>query len=93
MAERQAHAIELRVQALPIEKLQNRIAKLQHEQFGQSSERRALLDQPSFNCSRSRGIRPGLCNQPRGRGPIRTLRTNVRLSHCVAIGRSDAHSM
>ena len=45
LAERQARAIELRVQAPPIEKLQNRIAKLQHEQFGQSSERRALLDQ------------------------------------------------
>jgi len=45
LAERQARAIELRVQALPIEKLQNWIAKLQHEQFGQSSERRALLDQ------------------------------------------------
>src|SRR5258707_2857526 len=45
LAERQAHRAELRDQALRIEKLKHRIAKLQHERFGQSSERRALLDQ------------------------------------------------
>jgi transposase len=45
LAERQAHRAELRDQALLIEKLRDRIAKLQHERFGQSSERRALLDQ------------------------------------------------
>jgi transposase len=45
LAERLAHRIELRDQALLIEKLKQRIAKLQHERFGQSSERRALLDQ------------------------------------------------
>ena len=45
LAERQAYRVELRDQALLIEKLKHRIAKLQHERFGQSSERRALLDQ------------------------------------------------
>jgi transposase len=45
LAERQAYRIELRDQALLIEKLKQRIAKLQYERFGQSSERRALLDQ------------------------------------------------
>ncbi|HEY2756265.1 MAG TPA: IS66 family transposase [Pseudolabrys sp.] len=45
MAERQAYRVELRDQALLIEKLRHRIAKLQHDRFGQSSERRALLDQ------------------------------------------------
>ena len=45
LAERQAHGIELRDQALLIENFKHRIAKLQHERFGQSSERRALLDQ------------------------------------------------
>jgi transposase len=45
LAERQAYRNELRDQALLIEKLKHRIAKLQHERFGQSSERRALLDQ------------------------------------------------
>src|SRR5947207_7982079 len=39
------HRAELRNQALLIEKLRHRIAKLQHERYGQSSERRALLDQ------------------------------------------------
>src|SRR5260370_2956469 len=45
LAERQAHRAELRDQALRIDKLKHRIAKLQHGRFGQSSERRALLDQ------------------------------------------------
>jgi len=45
LAERQAHRAELRDQALRIEKLKHRIAKLLHERFGQSSERRTLLDQ------------------------------------------------
>ncbi|MCW5686891.1 MAG: transposase, partial [Pseudolabrys sp.] len=45
LAERQAYRAELRDQALLIEKLKQRIARLQHERFGQSSERRALLDQ------------------------------------------------
>ena len=36
---------ENREQALRIEQLKQRIAKLQHERFGQSSERRALLEQ------------------------------------------------
>jgi transposase len=40
-----AHRAELRHQTLLIEKLKLKIAKLQHERFGQSSERRALLDQ------------------------------------------------
>src|SRR5258708_11887185 len=43
LAERQAYRAELRDQALLIEKLKHRIAKLQHERFGQSSERRAPL--------------------------------------------------
>jgi transposase len=45
LAEREAYRAELRDQALRIEQLKQRIAKLQHERFGQSSERRALLDQ------------------------------------------------
>ena len=45
LAEREAHRAELRDQALRIEKLKHTIAKLQQQRFGQSSERRALLDQ------------------------------------------------
>ena len=45
LAERQAHRAKVRDQALLIEKLEHQIAKLRHERFGQSSERRALLDQ------------------------------------------------
>ncbi|MBC8058409.1 MAG: IS66 family transposase [Rhizobiales bacterium] len=45
LAERSAHRAEARDQALQIEKLKHTIAKLRHERFGQSSERRALLDQ------------------------------------------------
>ncbi len=45
LAEREAYRAELREQALRIEQLKQRIAKLQHERFGQSSERRALLEQ------------------------------------------------
>jgi transposase len=45
LAERAAYRAELRDQALRIEQLKHRIAKLQHERFGQSSERRALLAQ------------------------------------------------
>jgi transposase len=45
LAERAAYRAELREQALRIEQLKQRIAKLQHDRFGQSSERRALLDQ------------------------------------------------
>ena len=45
LAERQAYGAKVRDQALQIEQLKHRIAKLQHERFGQSSERRALLDQ------------------------------------------------
>ena len=45
LAEREAYRAELSAQALRIEQLKQRIAKLQHERFGQSSERRALLDQ------------------------------------------------
>ena len=46
-AEARAMAAETnaRDQALLIEKLEHQIAKLRHEKFGQSSERRALLDQ------------------------------------------------
>lgn len=44
LAERQAHRAEMR-QVLQIEKLEQQIAQLRHERFGQSSERRALLDQ------------------------------------------------
>jgi hypothetical protein len=44
LAERQAHRTEVRDQALLIEKLEHQIARLRHERFGQSSERRALLD-------------------------------------------------
>lgn len=36
---------EARVRGLEIEKLRHQIARLRHERFGQSSERRALLDQ------------------------------------------------
>jgi transposase len=45
LAERQAHRAEVHSQALLIEKLEQQIARLRHERFGQSSERRALLDQ------------------------------------------------
>jgi transposase len=45
LAERQAHRAEVRDQALLIEQLKHRIAKLQHERFDQSSERRVLIDQ------------------------------------------------
>jgi transposase len=45
LAEREAYRAELREQALRIEQLKQRIAKLQHERFGQSSERGALLEQ------------------------------------------------
>ena len=45
LAERQAYGSKVRDQALQIEQLKHRIAKLQHERFGQSSERRALIDQ------------------------------------------------
>ena len=45
LAERQAHRAEVRDQALLIEKLEHQIARLRHDRFGQSSERRALLDQ------------------------------------------------
>jgi transposase len=45
LAERQTHRAETREQALLIDKLRHTIAKLRQERFGQSSERRALLDQ------------------------------------------------
>jgi transposase len=45
LAERSARLAEAREQALLIEKLRHQIAKLRHERFGQSAERRALLDQ------------------------------------------------
>ncbi len=45
LAEREADRAELREQALRIEQLKQRIAKLQHDKFGQSSERRTLLEQ------------------------------------------------
>lgn len=45
LAERQAYGTKFRNQALRIEKLEQQIAQLRHERFGQSSERRALLDQ------------------------------------------------
>ena len=45
LAERQAYGAKFRNQALQIEKLEHQIAQLRHERFGQSSERRALLDQ------------------------------------------------
>jgi transposase len=45
LAEREAHRAEARDQALQIEQLKHTIAKLRHERFGQSAERRALLDQ------------------------------------------------
>jgi transposase len=45
LAERQAYGAKVRDQALVIEQLKHQIARLRHERFGQSSERRALLDQ------------------------------------------------
>ncbi|MGE5115475.1 MAG: IS66 family transposase, partial [Betaproteobacteria bacterium] len=45
LAEREARRSEVREQALLIEKLRHEIARLRHEQYGQSAERRALLDQ------------------------------------------------
>ena len=42
---RQAAESLTKLRDLEIEKLRHRIAKLQHERYGQSSERRALLDQ------------------------------------------------
>ena len=45
LAERQAYGARVRDQALLIEQLKHQIARLRHERFGQSSERRALLDQ------------------------------------------------
>jgi transposase len=45
LAERQAYGAKVRDQALVIEQLKHQIAQLRHERYGQSSERRALLDQ------------------------------------------------
>ena len=45
LAEREAHRVALREQALNIEQLKQTIAKLRHDRFGPSSERRALLGQ------------------------------------------------
>ena len=45
LAERHAYGAKVRDQALVIEQLKHQIAQLRHERFGQSSERRALLDQ------------------------------------------------
>ena len=45
LAERQAHRAEMRNQVLQIEKLEQQIARLRHDRFGQSSARRALPDQ------------------------------------------------
>jgi transposase len=45
LAEREAHRVALREQALNIEQLKQTIAKLRHDRFGSSSERRALLGQ------------------------------------------------
>ena len=45
LAERAARRADAREQALQIERLKHTIAKLRHERFGQSAERRALLDQ------------------------------------------------
>ena len=45
LAEREAYRAKVRDQVLQIEKLEQQIAQLRHERFGQSSERRALLDQ------------------------------------------------
>jgi transposase len=45
LAEREAHRVALRDQALNIEHLKQTIAKLRHDRFGPSSERRALLGQ------------------------------------------------
>jgi|SRR5215210_9297832 len=58
LAEREAYRAELREQALRIEQLKQRIAKLQHERFGQSSERRALLEQLELQLLSLRKIRP-----------------------------------
>jgi len=51
LAERQAYGAKVRDQALLIEKLEHQIAQLRHERFGQSSERRALLDQLELQLS------------------------------------------
>jgi transposase len=45
LAERERHRIALRDQALRIEQLKQTIARLRHDRYGQSSERRALLSQ------------------------------------------------
>jgi len=45
LAERETHRIALRDQALRIEQLKQTIARLRHDRYGQSSERRALLSQ------------------------------------------------
>ena len=45
LAERETHRIAMRDQGLRIEKLKQTIARLQHDRYGQSSERRALLSQ------------------------------------------------
>jgi transposase len=45
LAEREAYRAKVRDQVLLIEKLEHQIAQLRHERLGQSSERRALLDQ------------------------------------------------
>jgi len=45
LVERAAHRTELREQALHIEQLKQTIAALRHDWFGQSSDRRALLEQ------------------------------------------------
>lgn len=70
LAERQAHRTEVHNQALLIEQLKHQIARLRHERFGQSSERRALLDQlealypsrdgPMSPCCAARSISGGL---------------------------------
>jgi transposase len=45
LAEREKHRAEQRAQELRIEQLRQTIARLRQQRFGQSSERRALLDQ------------------------------------------------
>ena len=45
LAEREKHRTEQRAQELRIEQLKQTIARLRQQRFGQSSERRALLDQ------------------------------------------------
>jgi len=45
LAERETYRIALRDQALRIEQLKQTIARLRHDRYGQSSERRALLSQ------------------------------------------------